>query len=130
MTSPTPPEALDALYAAAVKGMHQPDAEFCAATIRVHIATLEARLAQYRDLEAMYLQQGLNMAAMMKRAEAAEARLAEAGRDAAELRAAALAYFNGWCQDEAAEDGPDFTGCTQEQHEAAKRLGAALKDKP
>lgn len=41
---------------------------------------------------------------------------------------AALVYFEGYCQDEAADDGPDLTGCSLEQHEAARELGEALAD--
>lgn len=41
---------------------------------------------------------------------------------------AAQSYFYGYCQDEADDDGPDFTGCTQEQHEAARALQDALAE--
>lgn len=41
---------------------------------------------------------------------------------------AAQAYFDGYCQDEAADDGCDFTGCSEGQHLAAKELGEALGD--
>ena len=55
------------------------------------------------------------------------ARNAKSARNAvAELIEAAEAYYSGYCQDEAAEDGCDFTGCTREQHEAAARLRDAL----
>jgi hypothetical protein len=42
------------------------------------------------------------------------------------LRKAAQAYFDGYMQDEAADDGPEMTGCSLDQHDAAKRLAAAL----
>jgi hypothetical protein len=41
---------------------------------------------------------------------------------------AARTYFDGYCQDEAADDGPDFTGCSDEQHRDAKALKAALAE--
>lgn len=47
-----------------------------------------------------------------------------------ELAAAARAYFVGWMMDEADDGGPDFTGCSMEQHLAAKRLGEALPPAP
>ena len=46
------------------------------------------------------------------------------------LRKAAQAYFTGYMQDEAADDGPEMTGCSLDQHDAAKRLAEALKEKP
>lgn len=41
---------------------------------------------------------------------------------------AAQTYFDGYCQDEAADDGVFFTGCSGEQHRAARRLGDALAE--
>lgn len=39
---------------------------------------------------------------------------------------AAQAYFDGYCQDEAADDALDLVGCSEDQHLAAKDLGEAL----
>lgn len=47
-----------------------------------------------------------------------------------ELAAAARAYFVGWMMDEADDSGPEYTGCSIEQHLAAKRLGEALPPAP
>lgn len=47
-----------------------------------------------------------------------------------ELSAAARAYFVGWMMDEADDSGPEYTGCSIEQHLAAKRLGEALPPAP
>ncbi|MFI8683220.1 hypothetical protein ACIGFJ_12735 [Brevundimonas diminuta] len=47
-----------------------------------------------------------------------------------ELADAARAYFVGWMMDEADDSGPIFTGCSTEQHLAAKRLGEALPPAP
>lgn len=47
-----------------------------------------------------------------------------------ELAAAARAYFVGWMMDEADDSGPEYTGCSVEQHLAAKRLGEALPPAP
>jgi hypothetical protein len=44
------------------------------------------------------------------------------------LQSAAVAYYDGYCQDEAADDGPDLTGCSDEQHEAARELRDAIAD--
>ena len=44
------------------------------------------------------------------------------------LQLAASEYYDGYCQDEADDDGPDFTGCSVEQHLAAKELRDALRD--
>ena len=44
----------------------------------------------------------------------------------AELIEASAYYFVGWAQDEAADDGEEWTGCSEEQHKAAKRLKDAL----
>jgi hypothetical protein len=41
---------------------------------------------------------------------------------------AAQTYYQGYCQDEAADDGMDFTGCSYEQHRDAKALRDALAD--
>lgn len=41
---------------------------------------------------------------------------------------AAQIYFDGYCQDQAADDALDCVGCTQAQHEAAKALKAALAE--
>lgn len=41
---------------------------------------------------------------------------------------AAQRYYDGYCQDEAADDGMDFTGCSWEQHHDAKALRDALSD--
>ncbi|WP_292036769.1 MULTISPECIES: hypothetical protein [unclassified Brevundimonas] len=46
------------------------------------------------------------------------------------LADAARAYFVGWMMDEADDSGPIFTGCSTEQHLAAKRLGDALPPAP
>jgi hypothetical protein len=56
----------------------------------------------------------------------AHERLPEARTAIAELIEAAGDYFARYCQDEATDDGVDFTGCTQEQHLDAIRLRAAL----
>ena len=42
------------------------------------------------------------------------------------VEGAARHYFKHWLQDEAADDGPEFTGCSEEQHADAKRLSIAL----
>lgn len=47
--------------------------------------------------------------------------------DARELLSAASTYANGYAQDEASDFGPDYTGCSQEQHEDAKRLFSAIR---
>jgi hypothetical protein len=103
MTSPTPPEvsaALDALETWEIQSQRSERA----ATIRAHIATLEARLAESEDqripLTNMLVLCGERevrdvegypdklralidgLIDQRRRAEAAEARLAEAGRDA------------------------------------------------
>lgn len=56
--------------------------------------------------------------------------IAEVRAAVAELIEAAHEYFTGYCVDEADDDcatGSGFyTGCTREQHEAAKRLREAL----
>lgn len=44
----------------------------------------------------------------------------------AELVEAASNYYTRYCQDEAAEDGPEFTGCSFDQHFDAARLRDAL----
>ena len=44
-----------------------------------------------------------------------------------EVHAAATNYANGWCLDEADDDGVENTGCSEEQHLAAKRLVEACK---
>jgi hypothetical protein len=54
-------------------------------------------------------------------------RLLDAAREELrEVREAAQEYFTGYMQDEAADDGPEMTGCSLDQHDAAKRLAAAL----
>jgi hypothetical protein len=44
------------------------------------------------------------------------------------IETAARDYFTRYCQDEAADDGPEMTGCGQSQHESAKMLRAALRE--
>jgi hypothetical protein len=44
------------------------------------------------------------------------------------IETAARNYFVLYCQDEAADDGPEMTGCGQLQHESAKMLRAALRE--
>jgi hypothetical protein len=46
------------------------------------------------------------------------------------IETAARNYFVLYCQDEAADDGPEMTGCGQSQHESAKMLRAALNQEP
>jgi len=46
--------------------------------------------------------------------------------DVAELIEAAGDYYHGYCVDEAGDDGVEWTGCTEEQHQKAKRLKLAL----
>lgn len=51
----------------------------------------------------------------------------EATAGYAELLKAASNYANRYALDEADDDGPHFTGCSQQQHEDAKRLLAAIR---
>lgn len=44
-----------------------------------------------------------------------------------ELLDAASNYANRYAQDEAADEGPYYTGCSEQQHEDAKRLFAAIR---
>ncbi len=44
------------------------------------------------------------------------------------IEVAARDYFNGYMQDEAADDGPEMTGCGMDQHVKAAALRAALKE--
>ena len=41
---------------------------------------------------------------------------------------AAQVYYERYCQDEAADDGPDFTGCSEQQHLDAQHLRDALAE--
>jgi len=43
---------------------------------------------------------------------------------------AARVYFNHYCKDDAAMDGPEWTGCSEEEHLDAAELGGALASLP
>lgn len=100
------PLVLTSMMGGATKWSHSPYSEYCVPGMKEGDANAALIVAAVNALPELLER--------VKRLEAIEV--------------AARTYFNGYMQDEAADDGPEMTGCGMDQHVKAAALRAALKE--